>query len=152
MDLIPMNKITHLTDNEFMICYVNGQLNSLDIPAREYLERKDIIKEQMEMRIEDGFDPFKEMMAMDIPNVEKEDNFRAHLILYAEEEGTMPQFVVCDSEEMAKEMVKEFQKTGEIEIPDFFRGGRMTKKNVLTVAHTITQGMWKRRGNKTIYK
>jgi hypothetical protein len=150
-NLIPMEKIRSLSDSDFFLMYTQGRLNSLDVPAREYFERQELIKEEMAYRLEskglDERDPLHILMRR-IPNVEEEKKFRAHLILYAVE-GEIPNFLVIGNEDAALRIVEDFKKTGTIDVQDAFTGD-ISKKRVDTVAYAVTQTMYKHRGLKDV--
>lgn len=149
--LVSINALPSLSDDEFFVAYRRGELNSLDLPAREYLSRQEAIKDEVMFRVETkGMNPdssFARLMKT-VPNIEDTKNFRAHLVLYAQE-GEHPNFIVLNSRESAMHALEDFKRFGAINVQDPFSGD-IEEKRVHTVAYAVTEVMLKRKGEKEV--
>jgi hypothetical protein len=113
-DLIAIDDIKTLSVEDFYHAFANNRLNDLDIPAREYFIRQDIIKETMAEHIQNQIDPTVAYLR----EVEYRENkpvggvFPQGMLAIQEKEGMFHVFDTCSSEEARQAAVDLYKKEG----------------------------------------
>lgn len=118
--MIPITKIGSLTSEEFFRAYANGELNSLDLPAREYFDRQDLIKEKMEEHLARRESKGQEFIIEKhvLHNATDDVMAPAYGILYAKE-GEEFRVMFCQSDLERERMVEDYGRTGVIDIMNY---------------------------------
>lgn len=121
--IVPMDEITELGNADFFRYFAEGRLNSLQLPAYEYLERQDIIREEVRRRTFEREQGMLESYFQVVPVIEnRTQEHRPHLLIYIREEGMQAEFQVCPSYEDAMHRIERFEKTGLLKFHDYASG------------------------------
>lgn len=115
--LVPIEDIPNLDEEQFLKMLMEGHLNSLEVPAKEYFERQDIIRLETikrsilnELKTEQSY-VYKYVAALD-----KTDEYYipSNAILVGEEEGSEFKVILVNSEEELDRIVEHFKSTGNL--------------------------------------
>ena len=129
MNLIKTEEIRNLSREEFFEAYTSGRLNNLDLPAREYFERQNIIREEMKIHTvratqaeECPYMITKKVLA----DVTDESFHHAYMTLYARE-GEKLKVMFNQSKEEREHLINEYGRTGILDVMDY---GSLTTKEI----------------------
>lgn len=125
-----LEQIAELSNEEFYDAFINGELNSMDLPAREYFERKDLIAEQITKReILKQLDDGQSYVHNFVRAEDKTDEFMIprYAIAVAESEASALMVTFIESEEERDRILEVFQNTGELDFFNYVQGQHINK-------------------------
>lgn len=150
--IVPMDEITELGNADFFRYFAEGKLNSLQLPAHEYLDRQDIIREEVRRRTFETEQGLLETYFQVVPVIESQKEFfRPHLIIYIREEGMQAEFQVCTSYEDAITRIERFEKTGLLRFYDFAKNMEIDMAPTM-VGYVEVKDIFRVTGQKDIEK
>lgn len=118
--LYPVDKIADLEDVDFYFKLSNGELNSLDISAREYFERQEVIRDQVTKRTILHELSQQEVYEYQYRHGLKDPRYRvpAYVLAYSIDEGQAMQLAFIESEAERDRAIKRFEREGTMEFFD----------------------------------